>query len=84
MTLATNPRPALEVADVIRAHGDAFRTRYDPVLSSAQRRALRDLAVCRTAALGGHLDGAKKAVCIVSGGNIDPVVLSRILIGEQP
>jgi threonine dehydratase len=36
------------------------------------------------AALGGHLDGAKKAVCIVSGGNIDPAVLSRILIGEQP
>jgi hypothetical protein len=23
-------------------------------------------------------------VCIVSGGNIDPAVLSRILVGEQP
>ena len=41
-------------------------------------------ALAAAAALGGHLDGAKKAVCIVSGGNIDPVVLSRILIGEQP
>jgi threonine dehydratase len=41
-------------------------------------------ALAATAALGGHLDGAKKAVCIVSGGNIDPAVLSRILIGEQP
>jgi threonine dehydratase len=40
------------------------------------------LAAC--AALNGRLDGAKKAVCIVSGGNIDPAVLSRILIGEQP
>ena len=41
-------------------------------------------ALAVAAALGGHLDGARKAVCIVSGGNIDPVVLSRILIGEQP
>ena len=41
-------------------------------------------ALAAAAALGGHLDGAKKVVCIVSGGNIDPVVLSRILIGEQP
>jgi threonine dehydratase len=41
-------------------------------------------ALAAAAALGGHLDGAKKVVCIVSGGNIDPAVLSRILIGEQP
>ena len=41
-------------------------------------------ALAVAAAMGGHLDGAKKAVCIVSGGNIDPAVLSRILIGEQP
>jgi threonine dehydratase len=41
-------------------------------------------ALATAAALGGHLDGAKRAVCIVSGGNIDPAVLSRILIGEQP
>ena len=41
-------------------------------------------ALAAAAALNGRLDGAKKAVCIVSGGNIDPAVLSRILIGEQP
>jgi threonine dehydratase len=41
-------------------------------------------ALAAAAALGGRLEGAKKAVCIVSGGNIDPAVLSRILIGEQP
>jgi threonine dehydratase len=35
-------------------------------------------------ALSGRLDGARKVVCIVSGGNIDPAVLSRILVGEQP
>jgi threonine dehydratase len=41
-------------------------------------------ALAAAAALNGRLDGAKKVVCIVSGGNIDPAVLSRILIGEQP
>jgi threonine dehydratase len=35
-------------------------------------------------ALSGRLAGAQKVVCIVSGGNIDPAVLSRILVGEQP
>jgi threonine dehydratase len=35
-------------------------------------------------ALSGRLAGAKKVVCIVSGGNIDPAVLSRILVGEKP
>jgi threonine dehydratase len=41
-------------------------------------------ALATAAALAGRLGGAKKVVCIVSGGNIDPAVLSRILIGEQP
>ena len=36
------------------------------------------------AALSGRIDGARKVVCIVSGGNIDPAVLSRILVGERP
>jgi hypothetical protein len=45
----------LEVADIVRAHGAAFLARYGPGLSTAQRRALADVAVCRTAALGGHV-----------------------------
>ena len=36
------------------------------------------------AALSGRLDGARRVVAIVSGGNIDPLVVSRILVGEQP
>jgi len=35
-------------------------------------------------ALSSRLVGARKVVCIVSGGNIDPAILSRILVGEQP
>jgi hypothetical protein len=49
-------RPCLEVADVFRDHGDAFLDRYGDTLCSEQRRALRDIAACRTAALGGHVE----------------------------
>ena len=41
-------------------------------------------ALAAAAALSGRIEGARRIVCIVSGGNIDPAVLSRILIGEQP
>ena len=57
MTTRVGPdRPALEVADVIRQYGDAFLDRYGSTLTAAQGKALRDLAVCRTAALGGHVE----------------------------
>ena len=49
-------RPAVEVADVIRASGPEFQTRYAAVLTPAQAKALRDLARCRTAALDGHVE----------------------------
>src|ERR1035441_3216187 len=46
----------LEVADVFRTHGDDFLARWERVLSRPQRKAFDDIRVCRTAALGGHLD----------------------------
>jgi len=48
-------RPPLEVADVVRQHGDVFLQRYGHTLSGAQHRALRAIVLCRTAALGGHI-----------------------------
>src|SRR5215470_269569 len=48
-------RPRLEVAEVIRSCRDAFLQQYGAGLTSEQRRALDDLAACRTAALGGHV-----------------------------
>jgi len=44
--------PALEVADIFRAHGAAYRHGHG--LSRAQRRAMQAIETCRTAALGGH------------------------------
>jgi hypothetical protein len=49
-------QPRLEVADVFRDHGDAFLDLYGQTLSPEQRRALSDIAACRTAALGGHVE----------------------------
>ena len=48
------PRPPLEVADVVRQYGAASLARYGATVSPEQHRALRAIAVCRTAALGGH------------------------------
>jgi len=47
-------RPAFEVADIFRAHGEAYRQVHP--LSGDQRKAMRDLEACRTAVLGGHLE----------------------------
>jgi hypothetical protein len=46
-------RPTLEVAEVISRHGDAFLQRYSA--SRQQRRVMRAITQCRTAALGGRL-----------------------------
>jgi len=43
------------VAEVIRSCLDEFLEKYDAKLTCEQRRALKDLTVCRTAALGGHV-----------------------------
>jgi hypothetical protein len=46
----------LEVAHVLRRHGEAYRAEHDASLSSAQRRVMQAIETCRTAALGGHLE----------------------------
>jgi hypothetical protein len=56
MTLAAFPRPRWEVADVIRQYGKAFLDKHGGHLTGTQKQALRDLARCRTAALGGHVE----------------------------
>src|SRR6202047_4785588 len=49
-------RPKLEVADVFRRYGEAYRHEHGASLSTAQRRAMTAIEVCRTAVLGGHLE----------------------------
>ena len=49
-------RPAIEVADIVRAKGRQFLERFKASLSYQQLKAYRAVERCRTAALGGHKD----------------------------
>ncbi len=55
-------KPTLEVADIFGDHGDVYRAQYGSQMSLQQKRAMRAIEICRTAALGGHLD-----VCLDCG-----------------
>ena len=45
-----------EVADVFRRHGDTYRRMHDGHLGRVERRVMSAVALCRTAALGGHAE----------------------------
>jgi hypothetical protein len=49
-------RPALEVADIFRHHGEAFRRGHDGHLGRVERRVMAAIEACRTPALGGHVE----------------------------
>jgi hypothetical protein len=48
-------RPALEVADIFRAHGAAWRRANAGHVSLGQLKVMSAIESCRTAALGGHV-----------------------------
>ena len=47
-------RPTLEVADVFRRYGDAYRQQH--ALAPGHRRVMTAIETCRTGTLGGHLE----------------------------
>jgi hypothetical protein len=49
-------RPAFELADVFRRHGEAYQQANAGHLSRVERRVIGAIAACRTAALGGHVE----------------------------
>jgi len=49
------PRPALEVADILRDHGPAWRKANAGHVSLGQMKVMSAIEHCRTAALGGHV-----------------------------
>jgi Putative transposase/Transposase zinc-binding domain len=49
-------RPTLEVADIFRRYGDAYRHQAGGSLATAQQRVMTAIETCRTAALGGHVE----------------------------
>lgn len=52
-------RPALEVADLFRRYGPAYAQAHDGPLGRVERRVLSAITLCRTAALGGHVEACE-------------------------
>ena len=53
-------RPVVEVADILRAQGSRFLSKYQSSFGYQKLKAFRAIQNCRTAALGGHLDACSK------------------------
>src|SRR2546427_2837148 len=49
-------RPKLEVADIFRRYGEAYRQQHGAALRRARRGVMIAMGVCPPAALGGHLE----------------------------
>ena len=56
-------RPALEIADIFREHGRAWRHANRGHVSHAQAKVMNAIESCRTAALGGHVARCANPAC---------------------
>ena len=56
-------RPALEVADIFRDHGAAWREANRGHVSLGQLKVMSAIERCRTAALGGHVASCESEAC---------------------
>ena len=52
-------RPDLEIADILRRHGPAWRAAHAGHISLDQLKVMSAIETCRTAALGGHVEGCE-------------------------
>ena len=56
-------RPALEIADIFRDHGSAWRDANRGHISAGQYKVMNAIESCRTAALGGHVARCENGAC---------------------
>src|SRR5438477_1662099 len=56
-------RPVLEVADIFRGHGAAWRQANAGHVSLGQLKVMSAIERCRTAALGGHVARCEDCAC---------------------
>ncbi len=52
-------RPKLEVADIFRRHGSAYIQAHQGRIGRVERRVMSAVELCRTAELGGHVEGCR-------------------------
>jgi hypothetical protein len=60
-------RPKLEVADIFRRYGKAYREKLGASMSTAQRRVMTAIEVCRTAVLCARRLRPRPVVCSCLG-----------------
>ena len=56
-------RPSLEIADIFRDHGRAWRDANRGHVSLQQMKVMSAIERCRTAALGGHVARCENGAC---------------------
>jgi hypothetical protein len=56
-------RPSLEVADIFRGHGPAWRRANAGHVSLGQLKVMSAIESCRTVALGGHVARCENEAC---------------------
>jgi Putative transposase/Transposase zinc-binding domain len=57
-------RVALEVADIFRRHGEAYRQAHGIHMSGTEHRVMSAVVACRTATLGGHVEQCEDCATI--------------------
>jgi hypothetical protein len=73
-------RPALEVADIFRDHGPAWRDANRGHVSLGQLKVMSAIERCRTAALGGHVARCENCPHTIIGYN--SCLMGKIINGE--
>ena len=73
-------RPALEVADIFRDHGPAWREANRGHVSLDQSKVMSAIERCRTAALGGHVARCEK--CAHSQISYNSCLMGKFRNGE--
>ena len=76
-------RPLLEVADIFRAHGPAWRDANRGHVSLDQLKVMSAIERCRTAALGGHVARCENAACAYTTIAYNSCLMGRSSNGES-
>ena len=75
-------RPALEVADILRDHGPAWREANRGHVSLEQLKVMSAIERCRTAALGGHVARCENTACGYTEISYNSCLMGRSSNGE--
>jgi hypothetical protein len=71
----------LEIADVLRRYGEAYRRDHAGHLGRVERRVMSAIVACRTAALGGHVEACDD--CAMTRIAHNSCLMGKICNGES-